>query len=95
MFRKRLFGAVALLGLMMIGPSTADAGWRRAYRSGYYAPNYGYGYYGPRPVYRRSYYVAPVVNYGYAPGYYGAYYAPTYYGPAVTVQTPIGGGYAW
>lgn len=89
MFRKVLFGLVAVLGLTFLGTSSADAGWRRAYyRNGYYAAPYGGGYYAPRRVYRRGYY-APVYNYGYNGGYYGGPYSTgVYYGPGVGVVTP-------
>jgi hypothetical protein len=97
MFRKLLLAAVAVAGLMVtVDTPSADAGWRRVYRRGYYAaPGY---YYRPRyyaPVYR------PVYNYGYGyPGYYGSYgygypygysygypgYYGGYWGPGVGVQ---------
>lgn len=93
MFRKVLFGLVAVLGLTFLGTSSADAGWRRAYRNGYYAAPYNGGYYAPRRVYRQPYY-APVYNYGYNSGYYGGgyyggpYNSGVYYGPGVGVYTP-------
>ncbi|MFO0917133.1 MAG: hypothetical protein U0872_02330 [Planctomycetaceae bacterium] len=92
MIRKLLFGAVALAGLMIIPTQSADAGWRRAARRGYY--------YGPaaRRYYRpyRQYYAAPPMVYG--PGYsygspygfsgYNYGYGPYGYGPGVGVTTP-------
>lgn len=91
MFRKLLFGAIALAGLMIIPTQSVDAGWRRAARRGYYGPYYGrvvYGprrfnrpYYAPTAAYRApGYYMNPGYSYGY-PGYYG-------YGPGVGVTTP-------
>jgi hypothetical protein len=98
MFRKLLLASVAVAGLMVtVDASSADAGWRRAYRRGFYAAP---RYYAPRRVY-----AAPVYSYGYTyPGYYGGYgYAypygysygyPGYYGgyyggwgPGFGVQT--------
>jgi hypothetical protein len=65
-------------------PSSADAGWRRAYRYGYGYPTYGYTYAYPSYGYTYSYpgyYYAPR-SYYYGAPYYGGYqygYAP-YYG---------------
>ncbi len=84
MFRKLLFGAVALAGLLVIPMQSADAGWRRAARRGYY--------YGPvaRRYYYRPRYVAPPVVYG--PGYttYGYPYGYSGYGYG---YDPYGYGY--
>jgi hypothetical protein len=96
MLRKMLLGAVALIGLTFVGTQSADAGWRRAARRGYYNSGYYNGaVYAPRRVYRQRYYAPPVVyanpGYGYYgynngyPGYYGGSYG---YSPGVGVVTP-------
>lgn len=93
MLRKLLIGAVAVAGLMFVGTPSVDAGWRRAYRQGYYAPyNDGYYYRAPRRAYRAQYYnYGTPYYYGYStPGYYynsGGYYQQPYYG-GVGISTP-------
>lgn len=64
MVRKVVLSVVALVALMLVGTSSAEAHGPQHCRGGY-----GYGGYGHYPAYRGAYYGGP--------GYYGG---PAYYG---------------
>ena len=84
MFRKVLFGLVAVAGLLFVNTPTADAArWRRLYRRGFYRPYYN-SYYYAAPRYYGLNNMGYYGGYGYGyPAYYGNYgygYGTPYYG---------------
>jgi len=92
MFRKILFGTVALTGILMTGSEPADASWRRGYRNRQLGNVYN-GHRVPRRAFRprdyqNQYYLTPGYYYNSPPGYYHNSSPGYYYGPGVGVQTP-------